>query len=555
MLQHTNAAVRASNLIKRLLGIQDERGTRNTREADDSSAGYPLRRFAEFGLLPGYEFPTEPAALRLLSDEFEDDPVTTDRKWGIGQYQPNAPVFARAKRWKVVGLDTSSPWNPQGDAPSWEYMVCECCGLRHDSQQPRCPRCGNSDVNKKLPAFEYGGFVAIRNETPVMQEEDRFAARTLTHVHPQWDARVCLAWSVADAWPLQLRKNERVDWLNEGPVPTAAEVQAGNYLHDQATGYTPCHSCGAMLRPQRSGTGNGDPFGHRDNCARRGQPPSRLAIGTTSRLETLRLLIPVPSFPEGDEQSADDHKAFGRSLGESLLAGMRRYFVIGDREIEFELEGPWEERRNGTVFRALSLTFTDPTVGGSGYLERIAESFHEVAKAAIDHLRHTDCETACYRCLKSYANQRHHKLLEWPLAMPALEAIAQEAPLVQQPDRYAFDDPRPWLEAYAAGVGSPLELKFLHLFETHGFHPGKQVGIRVGSPTKQVSVADFAIGKLAIYVDGASVHIGRRSRRDRLVRDRIRNANEGWEVVELRASDLSRGQALVADLMARAHTP
>ena len=31
------------------------------------------------------------------------------------------------------------------------------------------------------------------------------------------------------------------------------------------------------------------------------------------------------------------------------------------------------------------------------------------------------------------------------------------------------EDPGPWLEAYEAGVGSPLELKFLRLFEQHGF--------------------------------------------------------------------------------------
>ena len=42
-------------------------------------------------------------------------------------------------------------------------------------------------------------------------------------------------------------------------------------------------------------------------------------------------------------------------------------------------------------------------------------------------------------------------------------------------------DGAPWrpLDAYAAGVGSPLELKFLRLFEQHGFSPAKQVPISV----------------------------------------------------------------------------
>ena len=60
--------------------------------------------------------------------------------------------------------------------------------------------------------------------------------------------------------------------------------------------------------------------------------------------------------------------------------------------------------------------------------------------------------------------------------MPALEELAgpRRAPARETGD---IDDPRPWLEAYAAGVGSPLELAFLRLFETHGFHPQKQVPV------------------------------------------------------------------------------
>ena len=71
--------MRASELINRLLGVPSET-QRAGNEADDRSTGYPLRRFAEFGILPGYEFPTEPASLRLLGDSHEDEPVTVMRE-------------------------------------------------------------------------------------------------------------------------------------------------------------------------------------------------------------------------------------------------------------------------------------------------------------------------------------------------------------------------------------------------------------------------------------------------------------------------------------------
>ena len=49
-----------------------------------------------------------------------------------------------------------------------------------------------------------------------------------------------------------------------------------------------------------------------------------------------------------------------------------------------------------------------------------------------------------------------------------LESIAVAAPERLPAERDDAADPRPWLEAFDAGVGSPLELKFLRLFQEHG---------------------------------------------------------------------------------------
>jgi hypothetical protein len=180
-------------------------------------------------------------------------------------------------------------------------------------------------------------------------------------------------------------------------------------------------------------------------------------------------------------------------------------------------------------------------------LRRIASEFHQVAKTAIAHLDHPNCETACYRCLKSYQNQRYHELLNWPQVIPALEQLAQTPPTPRPLETGDLDDPLPWLEAYNAGVGSPLELKFLQLFEKHGFHPQKQIPVPTNTP---ISVADFAIPerRLAIYIDGSAFHKGGNRLRDKFIRDRLRNANPPWQVVELNAVDLARGKALVEEL-------
>ncbi|MDY0169365.1 MAG: DEAD/DEAH box helicase [Thermoguttaceae bacterium] len=556
-LQKGFAALKAGELVNRLLGIQSDRYGRD-READDRSAGYPLRRFAEFGILPGYEFPSEPAALRLLGDPYEEDPVSVTRRFGIGQFQPDANVYARAKRWRVIGLDMASPWNPRAEEPTWSYRVCETCEMRYSADEPKCPRCDTAAPGPPLPSYEFAGFVAWRDESPILDEEDRYAARNLVSTYPQWDGDVVARWTVGDGWALRLSRNERVRWVNEGRPPTPKELDEGALLlHPKAKGYLLCPACGRMLtapEPDTTPTGGRrkprssekqDEFGHAEGCPRRGAAPKPLAISTDQGVEVLRLLVPVPAA-----SGKDEWLSWGLSLGYSLLNGMQHHFMLGPGELDVELEGPWLTGDAVGRYKMLSLAFIDPSLGGSGYLPRIAERFHRVAGRASEHLDHPDCETACYRCLKSYQNQRHHEHLQWPQIMPALESLAGVEPAARPLLTGDIDDPGPWLEAYAAGVGSPLELKFLRLFEQHGFHPQKQVPVAPNPGEPPISIADFAVAdrRLAIYIDGAAFHVGQRLRRDRFIRARLRNADPPWRVEEFRAVDLGEGARLVERL-------
>lgn len=553
-LKGVKAGTRAGELIARILGIETDR-QRATAEADDRSAGYPLRRFAEFGILPGYEFPTQPAALRLLADEHEEDPISVARRFGIGQFQPDAQVFARTKRWKVIGLDNASPWNPKTEGASWRYRLCKTCSLRFDADEPSCPRCGIDTPGQLMPASEFAGFLARRDESPILDEEERYATRNLVKTHPQWNGIAVGRWTVGTGWGLRWNRDEQMRWINEGLPPLDKERADGiPLLHSEAKGYLLCSDCGRMLnhpdvesnttqgRRKTRRTTQSDPFGHAENCPQSGTPPRPLAIVTTGRAEVLRLMVPVPyQLDECELQS------WGLSLGYALKAGMQHLYMLDGSEIDFEFEGPWQVTKDNNRHGLVALTFIDPSLGGSGYLRRIATEFHLVAQSALEHLDHSGCETACYRCLKTYQNQRYHELLNWPSVVPALNELSQTPPLKRALETGDIDDPRPWLEAYAAGVGSPLELKFLRLFEQHGFHPQKQVPIAPSEGSQPISVADFAVleRQLAIYIDGTAFHQGGNRRRDRFIRERLKNGNPPWRIEELRAADLAKGAALV----------
>jgi len=556
----TNAAllkgrpvVNAIQLKARLLGIPLSGGD---RDADDRTSGHPMRRFAEFGILPGYEFPSEPCTLRLLGDSFEEEPISVARRFGLSQYQPDAKAHARGHRWKVVGLDLASPWNPKSPQADWVYSVCKVCQLRYGSQEhARCPRCKADDtVVSGLPAHAYGGFLAVRDDTPVLEEEDRFAMASLVQAFPQNDGFPVYRYVLPTAWFAELRRGETIRWLNEWKPPSKREEALGApRLHEKGRGFYLCPHCGRVLVwPEDDGKKKSkgqkkaakgpkdDVFGHGSSCPDAGLPPVATAITTSGTATTLRISVELPT-----ECSEEDYQRWGLSLGYSLRTGLRQLYMLDGPEIEFSLETMWVGRDGDRTRRHGALTFLDPAVGGSGFLDRAADELHLVARRALEHLDHKDCETACYRCLKSYTNQRYHRYLSWPLVLPDLEQLATAASVKTGEETY---DPKPWLEAFDAGVGSPLELQFLRLFEKNGIEVDKQVPVSPEVGGTPISVADFVVKgtKTAIYIDGASFHRGERLRRDRYIREKLRAGGAGWKVLAFGKADLVNAGAVVA---------
>ena len=559
VLRGARKAQSAANLVSRILGIEDTK-YRQKAEADDRSSGYPLRRFAEFGILPGYEFPSQPASLRLMGDFHEDDLISVERRFGIAQYQPDAQVYARTQRWKVIGVDTSSPWNPYGSEYGIIYRTCNKCGLRFESQEPSCPRCKDSSPGKDINALEYAGFLARKDEAPILDEEERASIRSNVIGYPQWNGDIMGRWSVGEGWGLRLNRGEKIIWLNEGNIAKQAEIKKGLPLlnNENNKGFLICPSCGNILNPKINDTGKSggrkkpndnskDPYKHALNCDRKGIAEEPIALYTENNFETLKLIVPIPK-----DISDRDLKEWAYSLGYALRLGMRHRYSLDGSEIEFLLEGPWNiEAENSKKYKMVSLTFVDAHIGGSGYLPKIAEEFNKVAEDTIHFLDHDNCVTACYRCLKSYQNQRHHEYLNWLRIIPDLEMI-KEVQIKKRPKETGdIDDPKPWLEAYDAGVGSPLELKFLRLFEQFGLQVVKQEPVGTDDISRPISIADFGIRekRIAIYIDGAKFHVGQNLRRDKYIREKLRTGTNPWKVVELRASDLSKGKKLIEEII------
>ena len=558
------AANRANQMIQQLLGLQSE--AQEDQQAEIGSA-YPLRRLAECGVLPGYEFPVEPASLRLLYDEDEWALLTTARPSGLRQYQPGAPVYARGRRWLVSGLDGSSPWNPQGQEPTWIYQRCGGCSLIYDpTLSGGCPRCGWSGPTAQLRAFDYAGFLARPDETSLSEEEERIYGQNNVEIHPGWTSEaaqpVAGRWRLPDGWRLEWRRGETVTWLNEGlPVMDPNESGVFGDGETRRSGFRLCPECGRVLKkapkPKKGkpassapkGSGSEDPFGHADQCTRRGQDVAPFALFARAKIETLRLLFPWP----GDKEKPPEVQAlntWAQTLGYALLAGAQRRFALDSADLDVLWEGLRQQQHESKPFWQGVITFIDPNVGGSGYLEKLAAEFDQVAAAALQHLDHPECESACYRCLKTYENQRYHALLNWPQVSGALEGLCDAPPEALSLSAADLDDPEPWLAAFAAGCASPLEQRALLAMQAAGLQPALQAPIADGSG-KVFTIADFAFPeqRLAIYVDGLAYHKGDRLRRDRAIDLRLAALEPAWQVLRVRAGDLKAGGGFIQKVL------
>jgi hypothetical protein len=47
-----------------------------------------------------------------------------------------------------------------------------------------------------LHGYQFGGFVAVRDDTPVLKEEDRIPAASLVRCNPQWDVPAKGRWRI-----------------------------------------------------------------------------------------------------------------------------------------------------------------------------------------------------------------------------------------------------------------------------------------------------------------------------------------------------------------------
>jgi len=467
----------------------------------DYRYAYLPRVLAEEGLLPGYAFPGDPGSLSL---GFDPEPVFTGRMQAQREYAPGQVVYLRGQRWRVQGVALHRPGAMRTRGRNeFGFTECPSCSLANpDRGRNTCLRCRAELIGPTVVAWDAGAFQAVPQEIEPQAEEERLIRDFDVRAHPQRDVTGS-GYSVGP-WNLSLRRQETMWWINHGRPTDDDDGATGD-------GFSLCRKCGEMVRPARASRDqrasrrgrrrHQDPEARRDHHLERcGGTPETLCLGHEFRADTLRLYVP------GLAALGSEGVDFGMSLAHAILQGAIRVFDIDEDDL---LPLVLVARRDHAE-QAMEILWADTVTGGSGILEELAAHFPAVAAAACQHLAGHDCPRSCYRCLRTYRNQRQHHRLNWRLVVRDLEAIAQEAVTPLEAD---IDAPQPtegpeWDEARAERCESPLELQLLRAMREAGLpEPEKQYRVE-NAQGAVITRADFAYPdqRVLVYVDGLAFH-------------------------------------------------
>ena len=502
---------------------------------EDHRYSYLPSVLAEAGLLPGYAFPGDPGSLSLGLDP---DVVFAGRLQAQREFCPGQTVYARGHRWAVRGLALHRPGAlGTGRGPErFVYTECPACGLAQSSNN-NCRRCNAELPGANQEVWDAAAFQAWLAEVEPDSEEERQQGTYDVRPHPQRDVS-SQKWTFGD-WTLELRRQEQIWWINHGPLGVDGD---GTTSGQRPSGFRMCLDCGELVRavvqrqedPRRGRRQARDPRADQDPHAQRcAGEPRQVALGQQNRADTLRLVV------ERVAEQGEDGIAWAWSIGTALLEGARRHFELDDDDLDVIVQ---TARDAAGRSRALEILWVDNMLGGSGSIDALLREFPQVARAAVRHLEGHDCPESCYRCLRSYRNQRVHAILNWRLAMPYLQAAAETelGPLAIVEE--ARGQGPEWDEAREEGCESPIELKLLKVIRQGSLpEPIKQHEIYTPQG-RLLTRADFAYTtprRVLIYADGLQFHS---SLRQRIHDTRISNQlqADGWIVIRFLGPQILR---------------
>jgi hypothetical protein len=314
---------------------------------------------------------------------------------------------------------------------------------------------------------------------------------------------------------LHHRRGVRLRLVNVG---STAAIQRGPDF-----GYPVCTVCGQSVSPLSSDR-QWEHF-EEDHLKRCGRKPQRVGFFADVVADTLSLPACV-----------DSTTAY--SVLEALRIAATQVLDMHVEDLQILVIGHVDREE-------VDALFWDPMPGGSGLLDQICDRFEEISAVARDVVDKCPsvCDTSCIDCLQTFRNAYYHKLLERKVALERLRAWGPRLVLTHEiPSMQPSQAPGPGTHPV-----NEAERRLRYLLKAAGFEEGirgEQIRLDpvIGTTTPDVIYRAAHHGSdegVCVYLDGLSGHLhgnATTADRDRAIRTWLRN--NGWDVIEIAASDL-----------------
>ena len=476
---------------------------------EDQEAGHTLTHLMSVGFIPRYAFPGVQAELELPD---RPAPIVRDAAIAIYEFAPGNIVYARGNRYVVTHISIqhlNTEMRKGKNIWNMRYIYCpECDYAVEEGALNRCPICGHEvQVSKYLPVK---GFRAQYKQGINPDEEYRTANDYDRHWHvmESKETEIHSVYEIGDIAYMVIKRTP-ILITNRGLITERGTTEP----------FRICPKCGAYVTTARAAE-------HERRC------------GTTQEeIESFHLLHKYTS--DLVEISVSYLKWLDHKWKASVLAAIARGAQIALEIEEEELAEFWARD---------AIYIAERVEGGAGYSELIAKNFKEVIKASLERLESCECPESCYRCLRTYRNQRWHKWLNRHLVIPWMKSIL-DAPLLVSDE--AARKERRLTPPEELGLDSRFEAAFLEeVIKKYDLPLPRFQYLIENSEGIPIARADFAYpdGKIAIFIDGYTFH-SRKTAWERDLRQRRELQILGWKVISFSFSEVTGNPGQCAETL------
>jgi hypothetical protein len=360
-------------------------------------------------LIPKYGFPVDTVPLIPRKGDANEaaSQVELDRDLSIAifEYAPGNELVAAGYIWESIGLQ--KPYGAKDAEKGFvriEYSKCaECNEYQERLYVPgeKFNKCGSCQSPKLKPGNYVRpewGFVARGGVRRPGENRITYAGQRSLYLNDQGVATVFSGRNTPAGVTAELRTVARLVIINSGP---------GGLSYNWCQNCDYCVPRIAESKPKE----HERPHSSEKKCKTTFR--EHIDLGHSFETDIVHVTIDLSNGP----QTASD---VGLEVAYALLEGAAEGLQISHDDIDVILLP--------SPPKSLKLALVDAVPAGAGYAKLIAENLGRVFESAFERVSRCECgpETSCYKCLRSYRNQKDHDVLERGKAHEALGVILKK---------------------------------------------------------------------------------------------------------------------------------